>query len=93
MRQGTLESRSVAFAGEHSTVWQPFFVRPGGVLPKASVASSVMTSLLPAKGWFIQLDELGAVMTDLAITGDEKDILIPNSRLVEKGKALIKAGK
>jgi hypothetical protein len=45
-------------------------------------------------GWFIQGDELGAVMVDLVITGgEEKETIILNTRLVEKGKELILDGK
>jgi sarcosine oxidase gamma subunit len=43
--------------------------------------------------WMIGDDELGAFMADLAITGEEKETIIFNSRMVEKGKELLRDGK
>ena len=43
--------------------------------------------------WFIGEDELGAFMADLAIKGEEKETIILNSRMVEKGKELLREGK
>ena len=48
---------------------------------------------ITGNGWFIGEDELGAFMADLAIKGEEKETIILNPRLVEKGKELLCDGK
>jgi len=90
--KGIAEVRSIEFANAHSNIWQAFIVRPGGVLPKAFFASGTMMAMAGG-GWFIGGDELGAFMADLAIKGEEKETIILNPRLVEKGKELLLDGK
>jgi len=48
---------------------------------------------ITGKGWVIGGDELGAFMADLAIKGDEKETIILNPRIVEKGQELLRDGK
>ena len=48
---------------------------------------------ITGKEWFIVGDDLGAFMADLAIKGDEKETIILNPRLLEKGKELVYDGK
>jgi hypothetical protein len=75
-------------SGHHSEVGQSFVIKPGGVFPKASYSSGLMSMML-GKDWVVRDDELGAFMTNLAIHGDEKDSLIFNNRIVERGRELL----
>jgi hypothetical protein len=82
------ETRITQFTKEHSDIWQSFIVRPGGVFSKTSFSSGLM--LMLGKDWVVYDDELGAFMADLAIHGDEKESLIMNRRIVDKGRELLK---
>lgn len=48
---------------------------------------------ITGNGWFVGEDELGAFMVDLAITGEEKETIILNPRILEKGRELVRDGK
>lgn len=84
-----MEQEGVAFAEKHSSTWQSFFVRPAGVMRKDTVTTSLITTIPGVKEWFISADVLGAYMTDLAVAGNEKEIMIPNARIAEKGRQLL----
>jgi hypothetical protein len=45
--------------------------------------------MVMGKNWVVRDDELGAFMADLAIRGGEKDTIILNSRIVERGRGLL----
>jgi len=52
-----------------------------------------MAMAITGNEWFIVGDDLGAFMADLAIKGEEKETIILNPKLLEKGKELVRDGK
>ncbi|RYP40158.1 hypothetical protein DL767_001873 [Monosporascus sp. MG133] len=92
MARGLLETRALAFAESHATIWETFIVKPGGVATKKWIAPGVIAAVL-GENWCIRIEELGAFMTYLAINGEGEDSLIENARIVRKGRELLELQK
>ncbi|KAI0839025.1 hypothetical protein F5Y06DRAFT_286948 [Hypoxylon sp. FL0890] len=96
--KGLLETKALAFAEGHSTIWETFIVRPGGVVPGKIMASGAL-GVIPAvgavlgKNWTVSNEELGAFMVYLAINGDGEDHVIENARIMRKGRELLESQK
>lgn len=87
------ETESLAFAQEHAHVWQALIVRPGGVFPKDSIATSMLSWVL-GENWVIGREELAAFMTDLCVNGaEERDkTMFENAGMLHKGRSLLLQG-
>lgn len=60
----------------------------GGVVGMISIIGAVM-----GENWSVRIDELGAFMTYLAISGEGEDSIIENARIVRKGTELLESQK
>ncbi|KAI1472389.1 uncharacterized protein F4812DRAFT_408725 [Daldinia caldariorum] len=90
--KGRLETRSLAFAESHATIWKTFIVRPGGVATKGLMIPGIIATIL-GENWSVRVEELAAFMTYLAIDGQGEDSLIENARIVRKGRNLLEHHK
>ncbi|KAF4472860.1 NADH(P)-binding domain-containing [Fusarium albosuccineum] len=89
--KGLQETRALKFAEIHASVWQLFIIRPAGVLNKNMMAPGVIGAVM-GENWSIQMEELGAFVTYLAVDGQE-DSVIENARMVRKGRELLEMQK
>ncbi|KAI0460570.1 hypothetical protein F5B21DRAFT_452323 [Xylaria acuta] len=87
--RGLAEAKVVEFEESHDKIWRTFVVRPGGVATDSITGSRTVASLL-GENWCVQIEELGAFMTHLAIDGEEESSVIQNARIVRKGRELLK---
>ena len=92
--QGLLETKALAFADDHPTVWQTFIVKPGGIVSKNPMSSgllAIITSMgsVLGEGFSVRIDELAAFMTYLAVDGQGENSITENARLVRRGKELL----
>ncbi|KAI8966429.1 hypothetical protein F5Y11DRAFT_343490 [Daldinia sp. FL1419] len=90
--KGRLETKSLAFAESHSTIWKTFIVRPGGVAGNGLMVPSMVATVL-GENWCVRVEELAAFMTYLAIDGQGEDLLLQNTRIVRKGRELLESLK
>lgn len=84
-------------------MWRTFVVRPGGVVLRSMCgagAIGVVTKLGAVLGenWSVHVEELGAVMVDLAVDGggdvgkkEDYDPTFENARIVRRGRELLAA--
>lgn len=98
LSQGLLETRALAFAECHATIWETFIVKPGGVVPKKTMAGGVLGVItgigaVLGENWSIRAEELGAFMAYLATNGEGEDSIIENARIVRKGRELLESQK
>lgn len=84
--QGQLETKALAFAESHADTWQTFIVKPGGIATKPWMA---LGATLFGENWAIRVEELGAFMTYLAVSGEGEEPLTENPRIVKKGRELL----
>jgi hypothetical protein len=89
--KGEAENRVLEFAKTHEGVFDAFITRPAWVVPKASEGGilDLVRKALPAK---VGVDQLAAVMVDLALNGGKTNIL-ENGELVNRGRVLLKEAK
>jgi hypothetical protein len=96
LSQGLLETRALAFAESHATIWESFIVKPGGIVPK-KVRAGGMTGVATRMGavlgenWSIRLEELGAFMTYIASNGKGEESISENARIVRRGRELLES--
>ncbi|KAI9044356.1 putative nucleoside-diphosphate-sugar epimerase [Aspergillus affinis] len=92
--KGLLETRALAFAEAHESVWQTFIVKPGGVVPRQIGAGGWLYMITPigallGENWSVKVQELGAFMTHLVIDGADEEAVSENARIVRKGRELL----
>ncbi|KAI0201450.1 hypothetical protein F4808DRAFT_127248 [Astrocystis sublimbata] len=87
--RGLAEAKVIEFAARHKRIWKTFVVRPGGVATDSMIGSRALARIT-GENWFVQLEELSAFMTYLAIDGIEEASVIQNARIVRKGRELLK---
>ncbi|KAI1746984.1 hypothetical protein F4782DRAFT_468927 [Xylaria castorea] len=87
--RGLAEAKVVEFAESHDNIWKTLVVRPGAVAIDSIMGSRTVASILGEK-WCVQIEELGAFMTYLAIDGEEESSVIQNALIVRKGRELLK---
>jgi len=74
-------------ADKQKDLFEPYFVRPGGILPlKTNVLEAALSNLFPS----IRVDELCAVLLDICIHGSAEST-VENADLVRRGKVLLSA--
>jgi hypothetical protein len=86
------EAKALEFAKDHGATWRVHVVRPGGVATEKIVGSRLVASML-GENWCVRIEELGAYMMHLAVDGEGEDSSIENSRIVRKGRELLKLQK
>ncbi|KAI1398863.1 hypothetical protein F4819DRAFT_489123 [Hypoxylon fuscum] len=96
--KGLLDTKALAIAKSHATIWKTFVVKPGGVVPKKMMDGGVLGAITKVgvvlgENWSIRVDELGAFMTYLAIDGEGEELIIENARIVRKGRELLGSQK
>lgn len=95
--QGRLETRTLACAADNPSLWATYLVRPGGVAPKTWLGGGAMgvlngmAGLVLGKDWTVRVDELGAFMGYLAISGEGEEAVIENERIARRGRELLTA--
>ena len=84
MYQGLAESRFLEFGRQNQHV-QTFVVKPAAVMARGSYAA-VLGRVLPT----VWIDELAAVMTDLAVNGGMQQMVL-NEDIVQRGRQLLRS--
>ncbi|KAI1648771.1 uncharacterized protein F4817DRAFT_54179 [Daldinia loculata] len=86
--KGRLETKTLAFAENHTTIWKTFMVRPGAVVTKGMMVPGVIAAVL-GENLSVRVEVLAAFMTYLAIDGQGEDSSIENMRIARKGRELL----
>eukprot|EP01117_Protostelium_nocturnum_P002233 TRINITY_DN12880_c0_g1_i1.p1 TRINITY_DN12880_c0_g1~~TRINITY_DN12880_c0_g1_i1.p1 ORF type:complete len:221 (+),score=38.93 TRINITY_DN12880_c0_g1_i1:45-707(+) len=86
-RRGLAESNMCNFEKEHSSVWKSFIAKPAAVLPKKGLGMGT-ASWLVGSTYSIKINELAAAMIDMAIHGNDAQVIL-NAPLVSKGRSLL----
>ncbi|KAL8380770.1 hypothetical protein RB595_005180 [Gaeumannomyces hyphopodioides] len=89
--KSVFETEAMKFMEEHDQLWQTLIVRPGGVLPKDTIATSVL-GLVIGKNWSVRVEEVGAFVAYLAIHGSKDRNFFENEDILKKGRQLHQAG-
>lgn len=82
--QGDFETKALAFATEHSSKWQTFILKPGAVLTKSTYGAGPLRAVM-GKSLSIRVEELGAFVAGLVVSGDEEAGLIGHLRMAVEG--------
>lgn len=81
------ETEALKFTEKHDKLWQTLIVRPGGVLPKDTIATSVL-GLVIGKNWSIRVEELGTFLAYLAVHGSKHRTFFENEDILIKAQQL-----
>ncbi|KAI0845877.1 hypothetical protein F5Y00DRAFT_161723 [Daldinia vernicosa] len=86
--KGRLETKTLAFAESHPTIWKTFMVRPGAVVTKGMMVPGVIAGVL-GEHLSVRVEVLAAFTTYLAIDGRGEESSIENMRIARKGRELL----
>lgn len=73
--QGEVENKLIAYAKDHESRFESYIMRPGMVLSKEMTIRSLVFGLGPS----VKVDALAQVMIDLALQGNERQVLENNN--------------
>lgn len=73
--QGEVENKLISYAKDHESRFESYIMRPGMVLAKEMTIRSLVFSLGPS----VKVDALAKVMIDLALRGNERQVLENNN--------------
>lgn len=85
--KSVFETEALKFTEKHDKLWQTLIVRPGGVLPKDTIATSVL-GLVIGKNWSIRVEELGTFLAYLAVHGSKHRTFFENEDILIKAQQL-----
>lgn len=80
-------NKLVEFSDQRRDSFQTFMVQPGWVLSKESMVPNIVMRL----GRWVRVNELAAVMMDIALSGSKIQIM-SNDALVNQGRVLLTSG-
>ncbi|KAL8407722.1 hypothetical protein RB594_006529 [Gaeumannomyces avenae] len=89
--KSVFENEAMKFTEEHDKLWQTLIVRPGGVLPKDTIATSVL-GLVMGMNWSVRVEELAAFITYLALYGSKDKSFFENEDILKKERQLQQTG-
>lgn len=90
--KSVFETEAMKFTEEHEKLWQTLIVRPGGVLPKDTIATSVL-GLVIGMNWSVRVEELGAFLAHLAIYGSKDRNFFENEDILKKERQPHQSGE
>lgn len=87
--QGEAENQLIRLERKNPGAFAAFLAQVGSVVPKANKGLLAMAVLTKPLNPYIMVDELAAVLIDIALNGGETQTLT-NADLVVRGRSLLK---